>query len=276
MPQKSSWPKQKKCVLRMIHFFKDSLPMGKPFCLQPFTWPDVWWHLYASYGREPPGEIELVGATEIDQVEQAKVNLEKLVIWKPTNRIFFDVITVCDGIFCLRIVHECSKCFAVRSISHWSWICFENLWDLSELHIPNHFWKYISKNYLRNHTVTKKNNIHLKGHHQYFLQDHSPNFQGARKTRSHTGVGQWWFRRIRLGAGNSGIQDTLFDSNSASNVLVHLLAGFEEFMVCWSSFERPLVQIPVPSFGKCIYKPFQLGQREYYLGGLWIAAVGLK
>ena len=54
--------------------------MGKPFCLQPFTWPDVWWHLYASYGREPPGEIELVGATEIDQVEQAKVNLEKLVI----------------------------------------------------------------------------------------------------------------------------------------------------------------------------------------------------
>ena len=71
--------------------------------------------------------------------------------------------------------------------------------------------------------------------------------------------GSWKFR----------IQDTLFDSNSASNVLVHLLADFEEFMVCWSSFGKATCsEFRVP-FGKCIYKPFQLGQGEKVVGRPW-------
>lgn len=110
-------------------------------------WPGTtWWNR------------ELVGATEIDQVEQAKVNLEKLVIWKPPTDFFWCYyVTAFFSADCSWMF----SCFTFRSISHWSWRCFENLWDLSELHIPNHFWKYISKNYLRNHIDTKKRPIYI-------------------------------------------------------------------------------------------------------------------
>lgn len=171
---------------------------------------------------------------------------------------------LCDGIFFCGLFMNVLLLY----ISIYFSLKLEMLWEslrpvwvaYSQPFLEVHLQKLFEKS----HWHQKKTYIHLKGHHQYFLQDHSPNFQGATNKIPIPGVEQWWFRRIRGGggAGNSGFKIHCFDSNSAFNVLGASTGSCWRWMVFFKFiWKGHLFRIPVP-FGKCVRKPFQLGQGE--------------